>query len=119
MIFSYRHIYLVYMMSEMNFSCTVLIVVKFLRERYIDKLAILNLNRIEGCKAYIVLKSQINFLFTVFVFGKQYCSVINAAIFIPCIAVIFLDLFSPSTTGGGTMLPYPIHLRSRNIKVAY
>jgi hypothetical protein len=30
-----------------------------------------------------------------------------------------LDLFSPSTTGGGTMLPYLIHLRSRNVKVAH
>lgn len=102
----------------MNFSFTVLIV-KFPQERYIDNLAILNLNRIEGCKAYGMLKSQMNFLFTVFIFGKQCCSVINAAIFILCIAVKFLDLFSPSTTGGGTMLPYPIHLRSRNVEVAY
>jgi hypothetical protein len=30
-----------------------------------------------------------------------------------------LDLSSPSTTGGGTMLPYPINLRSRNVEVAY
>lgn len=103
----------------MNFSFTLLIVVKFPQERYIDNLAILNLNRIEGCKAYSTLKSQMNFLFTVFVFGKQYCSVINAAIFILCIAVMFLDLFSPFTTGGSTMLPYPIHLRSRNVEVAY
>ena len=103
----------------MNFSFTVLIVVKFPQERYIDNLAILNLNCVEGCKAYITLKSQINFLFTVFIFGKQYCSVINATIFILCIAIMFLDLFSPSTPGGGTMLPYPICLISRNVEVAY
>jgi len=54
-----------------------------------------------------------------FHFGKQYCSFINGAIFILCIAVILLDLFSPSTTGGGNMLPYPTHLRSRNVEVAY
>lgn len=103
----------------MNFSFAVLIVVKCPWERYIDNLAILNLNRIEGCKAYITLKSQMNSLFPVFNFGKQYCSVINAAIFILCVAVIFLEMFSPSTTGGGTMLPYPVHLSSRSVEVAY